>query len=91
MRKTNVVKCGSAACLSALGKQRQVDLGVCAQPSLHCEAQKSYAYTEKPFLKQTGKQTDRQSRNIAMHCMLRFVTDIANYPHFTESPANFKI
>jgi hypothetical protein len=43
--------------ISALGRQRQVDLRVQSQPGLQSEFQDSQSYTEKPCLeKQTNKK-----------------------------------
>ena len=46
--------------IPALGRQRQADFCVQGQPGLQSEFQNSQGYTEKPCLKKTKKQINKQ-------------------------------
>jgi hypothetical protein len=67
--------------IPALGRQRQADFWVRGQTGLQSEFQDSQGYTEKPFLENKNKQTNKQTRFWVLPCTSECLN---SFPAFHE-------
>jgi hypothetical protein len=77
--------------IPALGRQRQANFWVRAQPGLQSEFQDSQDYTEKPCLKKTKKQ--KQTKKIVpdFHVFVNIVCNLCHYIYYSQNESYYVI